>query len=38
MDGLPKKVAVVKWWPLQTGGGGGINRGLTVFDAKPKYY
>ena len=33
MDSLPKKVAVVKRWLLQTGGA--INGGLTVFDAKP---
>ena len=32
MDSLPKKVAGVKWWPLQTGGD--ISGGFTVFDAK----
>ena len=32
-----KKMAVVKWWPFQTGGGHKNNNGgLTVFDAKPK--
>ena len=31
MDSLPKNMAVVKRWPLQTGGGHG---GLTVLDAK----